>query len=537
MMFKNDNYSNDEEEREIRSTESADVFENNEYGKEAEGKEDDFVLAPRRLHPAGMIFSFIKILKDSILGIGVGTVAFFRQSPTSALLFLLALAIILMVSSILSWFRFTYRVEAGELRIEQGVFIRKKRYISLNRIHKMDISANLIHRLMHLVKVQVDTASSGSREMELSAVRTKHAYELRQVLQHKSETDAEEDPTSLAEEKALDSNITRKMTWGRLFIAGTTSGSIGVILVALLFVYSQAGQFIPENVFNDTVLWLIQLSVFFIIGLSILFLVLIWFLGVLGTMIKYGNFSIEKRENELFVQRGLWEVKELTIPFDRVQAIQIDQSILRQPFGFVQISAVIAGGSFDSKEPFPVLFPLMKKKEVPAFLEEFVPGYEHIFQKVHPLAKKGLKYYMIKSMLFFIIAFFPVMYFFPKFSWVPLLFILLSGFSGWFKFKEAGYALFDNRIVFQRRGVWNKKTMMTYHRRIQTTEKSRHKLQQLEEIASIEISLIGSHGIGTHFQLHHVSDEAANQIGDWFSYRKRQQKHLEGYPGSTIVDK
>src|SRR5699024_5243743 len=375
--------------------------------KEAEGKEDDFVLAPRRLHPAGMIFSFVKILKDSILGIGVGTVAFFRQSPTSALLFLLALAIILMVSSILSWFRFTYRVEAGELRIEQGVFIRKKRYISLNRIHKMDISANLIHRLMHLVKVQVDTASSGSSEMELSAVRTKHAYELRQVLQHKSEADVEEDSISLAEEKGPASTITSNVTWWWLFIAGSTSGSIGVILVALLFVYSQAGQFIPENVFNDTVLWLIQLSVFFIIGLSILFLVLIWFLGVLGTMIKYGNFSIEKRENELFVQRGLWEVKELTIPFDRVQAIQIDQSILRQPFGFVQISAVIAGGSFDSKEPFPVLFPLMKKKEVPAFLEEFVPGYEHIFQKVHPLAKKGLKYYMIKSMLFFIIAFFP----------------------------------------------------------------------------------------------------------------------------------
>src|SRR5699024_1932498 len=231
---------------------------------------------------------------------------------TSALLFLLALAIILMVSSILSWFRFTYRVEAGELRIEQGVSIRKKRYISLNRIHKMDISANLIHRLMHLVKVQVDTASSGSREMELSAVRTKHAYELRQALQPKSETHAEEDPTSSTEEKALDSNITRKITWGRLVIAGTTHRTIRGILVSLLFVYAQAGQFIPENVFNYTVLWLIQLSVFFIIGLSILFLVLIWFLGVLGTMIKYGNFSIEKRENELFVQRGLWEVKELT---------------------------------------------------------------------------------------------------------------------------------------------------------------------------------------------------------------------------------
>lgn len=362
--------------------------------------------------------------------------------------------------------------------------------------------------------------------MELSAVRTKHAYELRQVLQHKSETDVEEDQTNLEEEEAPTSNVIRKMTWGRLFIAGTTSGSIGVILVALLFVYSQASQFIPENVFNDTVLWLIQLSVFFIIGLSILFLILIWSLGVLGTMIKYGKFMIEKRENELFVQRGLWEVKELTIPFDRIQAIQLDQSLLRQPFGFVQISAIIAGGSFDSKEPFPVLFPLMKKREVPAFLAEFVPGYEAILENVRPLAKKGLKYYLGSSMFIFVLAFFLVLYFFPSFSWIPLLFILLSGFSGWFKFKEAGYAVFDNRIIFQRRGVWNKKTMMTYHRRIQTAEKKRHKLQQLENIASIEISLIGSHGVGTHFRLQHVPDEAANQIGDWFSYRKRQQKQM-----------
>lgn len=526
MMFKDDKQRFREEKAEEAPAENQRFYEGN--NQETAPEDDELVLEARRLHPAGMLFSFIKIVKDSILGIGVGTVAFFRQSPTGALLFIGGLAILLIVMSILSWFRFTYRVEAGELRIEQGIFIRKKRYISLNRIHKMDISANLIHQLIHIVKVQVDTASSGnSAEMELSAVRTKHAYELRKVLKNKAEGAPEAAEMELNDEATAAPNSTRKMTWGRLFIAGTTSGSIGLILVALLFLYSQAGQFIPENIFNDTIMWMIQLSVVFIVGLSVLLLVLIWFAGVLGTMIKYGNFTIEKRENELFVERGLWEAKELTIPFDRIQAIQIDQSLLRQPFGFVQISAIIAGGSFDSKEPFPVLFPLMKKQEVPAFLEEFVPGYEHILQDVIPLAKKGLKYYMIKAVLLFVLAFFPVLYFFPRFSWIPIVFILLSGFSGWFIFKEAGYALLDKQIIFQRRGLWNKKTMMTYHRRVQTTEKSRHKLQQLEKLASIEISLIGSSGVGTHFRLQHVQDEAANQIGDWFSYRKRRQKRME----------
>src|SRR5699024_7744217 len=369
MMFKDDKQRFDEEKRENSQENYQLLHESNE--QETVPEDEEPVLAARRLHPAGMLFSFIKIVKASIFGIGIGTVAFFRQSPTSALLFIGGLAVLLIVLSILSWSRFTYRVEAGELRIEQGILIRKKRYISLNRIHKMDISANLIHRLIHLVKVQVDTASSGdSAEMELSAVRTKHAYELRKVLKNKTVKTPAPSETDVNEKEAAVPHSIRKITWGRLFIAGTTSGSIGVILLALLFLYSQAGQFIPENIFNDTVMWIIQLSVVFIVGLSVLVLVLIWFAGVLGTMIKYGNFSIEKRANELFVERGLWEAKELTIPFDRVQAIQIDQSILRQPFGFVQISAIIAGGSFDSKEPFPVLFPLMKKKEVPAFLEE-----------------------------------------------------------------------------------------------------------------------------------------------------------------------
>src|SRR5699024_3054092 len=100
------------------------------------------VLSPRRLHPAGMFFSFLKVVKDTILGFGVGAIAIFRQSPTYALLFIGVFVLFIIVFSILSWFRYTYRVEEKELRIEQGILIRKKRYISINRIHKIDVSAN-----------------------------------------------------------------------------------------------------------------------------------------------------------------------------------------------------------------------------------------------------------------------------------------------------------------------------------------------------------------------------------------------------------
>lgn len=39
-----------------------------------------------------------------------------------------ALVTIIIISSILSWLRYTYQLEEDQIRIEQGVLIRKKTY-------------------------------------------------------------------------------------------------------------------------------------------------------------------------------------------------------------------------------------------------------------------------------------------------------------------------------------------------------------------------------------------------------------------------
>src|SRR5699024_12337663 len=108
------------------------------------------------------LFSFIKTIKDTIVGLGIGALALIRQSPNLALLFIGAFLLILLITSFFSWLRHTYRVEDGELRVEKGIFIRKKRYISINRIHKIDFTANVLHRILKLVKVNVHTAAARS---------------------------------------------------------------------------------------------------------------------------------------------------------------------------------------------------------------------------------------------------------------------------------------------------------------------------------------------------------------------------------------
>ena len=98
----------------------------------------------RHLHPSAalimgvravrqFIFPFIILLVTQIGNLGLTGWLIWAVWATVALVSLAA------IWGILSWRRFTYRVEGGELRIEHGVFIRSRRFIPQERIHSIDL--------------------------------------------------------------------------------------------------------------------------------------------------------------------------------------------------------------------------------------------------------------------------------------------------------------------------------------------------------------------------------------------------------------
>lgn len=466
---------------------------------------------PRRLHPADIILSFVSAIKETIFGFGIGLIFTLKTSFIYFVIFASIFLLILIVLGILSWLRFTYYIEGDELRIEQGIFIRKKRYISKHRIHKIDLTANVVHRIFKLVSVQMDTASnSGAAEVSLGAIRMKEAVELRKLLQTEGTTEVEA--------QASPEKIEQKISWGRLFIAGSTSGSAGIIIVAVLTVFTQVEEMIPRKVFNAAFDWLISVSLVILVVLIIFLALLLWVFGIAGTMIRYGNFTIEKRPKELFIKRGLLETKELTIPYDRIQAIGIEQSPIRQPFGFVRVFAVVAGGSFDKLEAFPVLFPLMHKRDVAAFIDTFLPEYSYdMFESLQPLPKRSLLFYIGRSLIIPLISLIPILFVEPSLYWISLIILFFTLSLGLFQFKDTGYALDQDYFAFQKRR-FQKVSVITSKRRIQAFETSEHKLQRARQVASIQISLIGIEGLGTHYTLRHLATKDANEIAAWYSY-------------------
>lgn len=477
---------------------------------------------PSRMHPAAIFFRFILTMKETIFGLGIGLIISLKESILFFFIFAGLFLLFLIVSSFLAWLRFTFWIEDGDLRIEQGVLIRKRRFVSLNRIHKIDISANVFHRLFHLAKVQIDTASSGEgAEVTLIALKIDEAKALQQQLKQRKRSSA------IVEETDVDKKVypKKQISWERLFIAGSTSGSIGFMFLIALAIFNQIEELLPDKLYKSAYVWLINLGIVAIITFVLFLLFLLWVLGIAGTMIKYGNFRIEKRRRELLIKRGLLEVKELTIPFDRIQAIGIEQSPIRQPFKFVRIFAVVAGGSFDNSESFPVLFPLLREDEVEPFLQTFLTEFEQLPTNLNPLPKKGRKYYFVLTTLPFALLAIPVAYFLPSFLWFAIFLFICSFMFGIWQHRDGGYHIDHKRITLRRRTL-NKVTIVTHHRRIQSFKMRQHKLQQMNKLATVHISLIGSFGLGTHYSLKHVAEEDAFTLAQWYSYRKRKEQTI-----------
>lgn len=470
---------------------------------------------PKRLHPIVVLLNILNIIRHNIVFIVAGLLALREQSYMTIILIGLVVLILIVIFCMLSWYRFTYRIEADELRIEHGILVRKKRYISKHRIQSIDLTANVIHRLFKLMKVQIETAgSSDGAEATLAAVTIKEAELLREQLLLRTNEDREE--SGLLEKKLQPSQT---ISFKRLFIAGSTSGSIGVIMAIVAFGFSEIEQFIPDHVYDQTIQWLISLSLAMIAMMVCMVLFILWLLGIAGTMIKYGHFTITKHHEELIITRGLLEKKHITIPLKRIQAIGIKESILRQPLGFASIYAVVAGGSMDQGEDFPILFPLIKKSEIESFLQTFLPQYADGFNvELNRPPKQAFKYYLLRSSLFWLLVFCVIAFMFPQFTWIPFLLFMISLLLGVLRYQDHGFQVEEKRLTLQYR-LFSKVTMVMYHNRIQACQTSQHKLQTLQSLSTIRLSIIGTLGHGNHYKLKDLRECDVMELVDWYSYR------------------
>ncbi|MFH5832689.1 PH domain-containing protein [Halalkalibaculum sp. DA3122] len=474
----------------------------------------------RRQHPVAAITKVLEIVRGNFITILV--ILFVGGSGDEETLlnltWILGTIVVLLVWGILSWLRFSYRIEEDQLVIESGVLMRQKLYISKDRVQVIDITSGILQRMFGLVEVQVKTAGSSSKEAKISAVSKEVARELREKLR-KERTDAEEADD---EETAVETpRKIYRLGAKDLVVAASTSGRLGVALSIVGTVFSQLDQLVSDE---QMVRYLESMvpttaSTSLIVSSVIFILVVSWILSFLGTVITYGNFSVQLKEDELVISHGIFEQKQLTIPYNRIQAVQVKEELLRQPFGYATLKLDSAGYG-DQGGKSVMLFPLIPKAKVAAFVEQVLPEYAEQTPAVRP-PRRSVRRYIVRSVLTALAIVIPLWLLLPL-SYYSLLLLLPALFLGYQQHKDAAIGINNDTMILRYR-LLSRNTVILKRYRLQTVQVNANPFQERQGLAHFTVT-VASGSEGHRFTVRDLDVETALGFWEWPSVHAEQRE-------------
>ncbi|GAB5407855.1 MAG: PH domain-containing protein [Balneolaceae bacterium] len=471
----------------------------------------------RRQHPIAAVTQFLGVLRQNIVPIVIFLVVGSRNTDEYFWYFFVLGIASTLVLGIFGWLRFTYRVDGDELQIKKGVFVRKKLYLTRDRIQVIDITEGILQRIFGLVKVEVKSAGSGTEGATISAITREEALELRTLLRGESFPKKEEIEEYSKEE--IKEVLTWKLSGRDLFLAALTSGNFGLIASILGAISGQLDQFVTEENLNyilDYIPGLGNASIF--VGIFVIIFVVSYIFSFIGVIFQYADFKVEKMENELHITSGLLERKHTTVPFDRIQALRFVEGVFREPFGYGMLYVESAGFQQKNTERSIVLAPFIKKEKLIDFFDRFIEDFEEPETKIAPPKRAFLRYLRRPNYLLLIAI--PIIWWFWDLAWVLFGFLIPATFLGWLRFNDAILSIDEHTLKLQYR-VLAKRTAFLKKNRAQVSELSVNPFQGYKNLATVNITAASGAG-GKVFSITDLDDEEANKILKWSVHKTHE---------------
>lgn len=470
----------------------------------------------RRLHPAGMLIGALRTIRRSLSAFvfpGVAIIVSQGFTIRTIILILFGALVVAVGAAIwgfLSWRATTYEVSSGAFRLRQGVLQKNERTIPLGHVQSVDTVQGPIQRLFGVVEVRIETAGGGTDEPDasLAALDRAAASALRRAVEGSGRAPAAADeggPTVL-----------RRLSTAQLLLAGATSGQIGVAL-SLLAVFSQ----VFDNVFSETLArrlldTLAPRSLTAVLLLVLLFGLVAWLLAIAGTVLTQAGFTLSRDGDFLYIKRGLLERREATIPLARIQAVRIVEGVLRQPFGFATLRVESAGYGADAGVS-TILFPLLPRSEAQKLLREAAPGFA-AQPALESLPNRALRRYVFRAVVPVVLvagaaALLSVVSDPAVWGLLALLSLPAAALYGWLCYRDAGWALEDDRLVVRSRRL-ARITAIAPRPRLQSRGVVRSPFQRRVRLATFRAE-VASGGGGTALEVADLDAGAAQiLVGD-----------------------
>lgn len=487
--------------------------------------------SPVRLHPVSIIMTTIKVLIRLVL-ISLAALFLGKDQEASLMSHEYAKFVIPMIIGLpilygyLRWISFKFQVIDGDLQIDEGILIRKKRFIRKGRIQNIHVNKNLISRIFNTVQMNIETEGNSAEQnvVSLIAIRNDDAKTLQHLLLEKKEVNGYEGGEikldGLPESSEKKPEVKWHLSYKDLLLASFTSAGILPGIAGLSVIYSQMNKTILERLPINSLKDITNSSVNSILILLFLIIITAWIISVIRYIIKFGNFSVKKYEDQLEINYGLINKRQLIISYENIKAIRMTSTLLRQPLGYVSLHVEGSESATNSKDYSTILVPYLRKTKVLPFLRDFAPEFA-LDIPINPLPKKSMLRYIIRKLIPTIILVTVLCLLIP-FGYFSITFIPLAILLGFMQYKDSGWGTWEKYLLFKSR-VINLNTLIIPRRHIRALESRQSYFQRRLKLATLRISIL-SNTSAKRFGMKDVLYQDINKLESWFSYAKGNNK-------------
>jgi putative membrane protein len=355
----------------------------------------------RRLHPFSILFNIGKrfgalALPLLLLIVGMGTDEDRWQGY--AMVFILPYALIVLTN----YLSYRYRYDDNELVIRHGFIFRNQRHVPYDRIQNIDAVQNVLHRLLNVVEVRIQTGGGSEPEATLSVLALDDLEEMRRRVFGSAAAAAARDRSIGTEPGAAADGVPPAVAASRTLVRlpARELALFGVIENRGLFVIAAAlgllwelasmpnlverffGEQAGRSLFRSA-----ARTIFVEGGPSaravalgaagvVLFLVVSRVFSIVWAFIRLYGFTVVQTGDDLRTEYGLLTRVVQTIPRRRIQTVTVRQTPLHRWLKRASVRVSTAGGSEQERSSLrrEWFAPVLPEGEVEPLLASLLPG-------------------------------------------------------------------------------------------------------------------------------------------------------------------
>lgn len=454
----------------------------------------------QRLHPMSWLFATVAFVRQFIVPIIVAVLFGTRNDGPPWLGYI---ALPLIAAAI--WKQCFYRYGLGPtgLVIREGLFFNNVRQIDYARIENIDTERRLLHRLLGVAEVRVETSTGGRPEALIQVLGLRAAEELRrQVFASRGH---EARPSATAEEEVL-----LHMPSSELVKFGLIDNR-GMLVVAGLFgLIHQSGAFdvlsaliksqLSDAVLNEVVASGPVIQGALALGVLAFGLILVRAFSVVFALVTLHDFKLVRVGADLRARYGLFTRIALTLRLRRIQTAHVVDTVLHRLFRRVTMRVDLAGDGASSEHGAEThskvrwLAPLAEPRFARELIAKALPSVDFTAAvDWQPLAPRARRRIFRRSLVIWVLLTI-VLAATLRSYWSLLLLLVGVAMSAWYATKYVRYtrwALQPDALFF-RHGWLTRKLVIVPRHRVQVVCLKESPFDRRHRMASVSVDTAGA---------------------------------------------